>query len=205
MGLLHELTEKPWLTEGCDTDSAITDTPLDSRASYFGLKVLLGVASALFMLIIVAYAYRMTFGDWKAISEPWLLWITTLLLVLSSVGMQKAWNSAYSGQTEGLKTGMRIGCICVLGFLVGQYYVWYDLVESGYYASINVAAAFFYVLTALHALHVFGGLVALLRAILTLWRYGSIEKVRISVELCAVYWHFLLFMWIILFALLLLT
>jgi len=205
VGFVKLLSEKPWLTEGCDVSDTTREEPLSFRASYFGLKILLSVATVLFMLTVIAYAYRMTFGDWKPIPEPWLLWINTGFLVLGSVGMQKAWNSAYRGYLDGLKTGMLIGGVCIIAFLIGQCYVWEELVGTGYYASANVAAAFFYVLTAFHALHVLGGLVAWLRASSVIWRHKSIDKVRTTVELCAIYWHFLLFLWIVLFALLLLT
>ena len=74
------------------------------------------------------------------------------------------------------------------------------------YATTNVANAFFYMLTIIHALHVLGGCVAWGRTAGAIWLQGSeVADVRVSVELCAVYWHFLLVIWGIMFALLLLT
>jgi len=205
VSLVDQLTEKPWLTEGCEVEGCVGEAPLDLRAPHLGLKVLLGVASALFMLVVVAYAYRMTFGDWQPMHQPWLLWVNTLILVLGSWGMHRAWGGAYSGQLGVLKSGMVLGGGCAVVFLGGQLLVWKELVSQGFFASYGVSVAFFYVVTALHAAHVFGGLIAWYRASLKIWRDDDIDNVRITVELCATYWHFLLCMWIILFGLLLLT
>ena len=84
--------------------------------------------------------------------------------------------------------------------MVGQLVAWRQLGAAGYFLATNPANTFFYLLTALHGLHVFGGLVALGR---TGERCGGGDDVRLSVELCAIYWHFLLVVWLLLFGLLL--
>ena len=71
--------------------------------------------------------------------------------------------------------------------------------------STNPANGFFYLITGLHGLHLLGGLVAWGRTSDKVWRGFEPAQVRLSVELCAVYWHFLLVVWLVLFALLLLT
>ena len=91
-----------------------------------------------------------------------------------------------------------------VAFLVGQLLAWRELVAAGYALASNPANSFFYLLTAVHGLHVLGGLVAWpgdARG----WRGSETEteEVRLSVDLCAIYWHFLLFVWLVLFALLL--
>ena len=75
----------------------------------------------------------------------------------------------------------------------------------GYYASSNPANAFFYLITLLHGVHLLGGLVAWARTSDKVRRGIAVEKVRLSVELCAVYWHFLLLVWLVMFAMLLFT
>ena len=66
----------------------------------------------------------------------------------------------------------------------------------------NPANSFFYLVTAIHGLHLLGGLVALGRTIAKLWRGADLPKLRLSVELCALYWHFLLLVWLVLLGLL---
>ncbi len=73
--------------------------------------------------------------------------------------------------------------------------------EEGFGAATNPASSFFYLITAVHGLHLAGGLVALARAALRSARGGA--ALRLSIELCATYWHFLLIAWLVLFALLL--
>ena len=69
----------------------------------------------------------------------------------------------------------------------------------------NPANAFFYVLTAVHGLHMLGGLLVWGRSAIRVWRGAGAESVRLSVELCTVYWHFLLLVWAVLFGILLST
>jgi cytochrome c oxidase subunit 3 len=80
--------------------------------------------------------------------------------------------------------------------------VWQQLNTGGYFLAANPANAFFYLITAVHGLHLLGGLVALGRTIVKAWRGVEIPRLRLSVELCTMYWHFLLLVWLILLALL---
>ena len=88
---------------------------------------------------------------------------------------------------------------------------WRQLTGAGYYMATNPADAFFYVLTALHGLHMLGGLWFLGRAGLAVFRglekssVTEVAQVRLRVELCSVYWHYLLLIWLVLFGLLLST
>ena len=101
---------------------------------------------------------------------------------------------------------MFAGGVFALAFLAGQLLAWRQLQAAGYYAAGNPANAFFFVLTALHGLHLIGGLVVWGRAVSRLPRHGAAPgTTRLTVELCAVYWHYLLIVWLVLFALLLNT
>jgi cytochrome c oxidase subunit 3 len=104
-----------------------------------------------------------------------------------------------------VKIGLLAGGGFAIVFLTGQLVAWQQLVALGYYAATNPANAFFFVMTALHGLHLFGGLVALGRTADKVLRGFDVDQVRLSVELCAVYWHFLLAVWLILFGLMLFT
>jgi cytochrome c oxidase subunit 3 len=76
------------------------------------------------------------------------------------------------------------------------------LIAAGYFLSSNPANSFFYLITGLHGLHLLGGLIALTRTTLRAWNTDEPEDVRTSVQLCTVYWHFMLIVWLVLFALL---
>jgi cytochrome c oxidase subunit 3 len=170
-----------------------------------GLRVFLAVATVLFSLLVVAYADRMTVVDWRPLSEPWLLWLNTALLILSSMALQWAAVSARRGQLGGVKFGLIGAGGFAFAFLAGQILVWQQLIALGYFAATNPANAFFYLITMLHGLHLLGGLVAWARTTDKVRRGSEVVRMRLSVELCAVYWHFLLVVWLVLFALLLFT
>ena len=90
-----------------------------------------------------------------------------------------------------------------LAFLAAQLAVWQQLNASGHYLSSSAAVAFFYVLTGLHGLHLLGGLSVWGKTTLRIWSgAATLPEVRLSVELCTVYWHFLLLVWLALFGLL---
>ena len=169
------------------------------------LYVFLAVVTSLFALFISAYTMRMELGDWRPLPDPQLLWLNTGLLMLSSIALQWAHNAARREQVETVRNALFVGGFFAFAFMVGQLLAWQQLVDAGYYAAANPANAFFYLITGLHALHLLGGLVAWGRTTVRLLSGSEIAKIRISVELCAVYWHFLLVIWVILFGLMLST
>ena len=169
------------------------------------LGVLLAVITSLFALFVSAYAIRMEYDDWRPLPEPQLLWINSGILFLGSIGLQVAWRAAARENWAGIKTGLMIGGAFAVAFIVGQYIAWQQLAQAGYIVSGNPANAFFYTLTGLHVLHLLGGFVAWWRTARHAWAGESMSKTRLGVELCAVYWHFLFIVWLILFGLMLST
>jgi cytochrome c oxidase subunit III len=167
--------------------------------------VFLGVVGCLFTLLISAYSMRMNMGEWRPAPVPKLLWLNTALLILSSGALQWAQVAARRGRMNGVRAGLLAGDGMALAFLAGQLIAWRQLDAAGYYLTANPAAAFFYLITGVHGLHLLGGLVALGRTMDKAWRGVAAGEVRLSVELCATYWHFLLFVWLVLFSLLRLT
>ena len=175
-------------------------------APTIALRLILAVVTVVFSLFIVAYGDRMAVSDWRPLSEPSVLWVNTFILILSSAAWHWATINARQERIDGVKTGLLAGGGLAFAFLIGQYWAWQQLAAAGYYADTNPANAFFYLLTAVHGVHLLGGLVAWGRTVSKVWRDDvEVAKVRLSVELCAVYWHFLLVVWLVLFALLLLT
>jgi cytochrome c oxidase subunit 3 len=205
MKFLRALTEKPWAATEMPAASLHAGSADTAAVMRLGLKVFLAVVTVLFSLLAVAYTDRMAFADWRPMPEPWLLWLNTAVLILSSVGLQRAWGAARRGEPDQLRLGLHAAGAFAFVFLVGQLLAWQQLVDLGYYASTNPANAFFYLITALHGLHLSGGLVAWGKTAAKVWSGLTPTQVRLSVELCAIYWHFLLVVWLILFGLLLVT
>jgi cytochrome c oxidase subunit 3 len=166
------------------------------------LWVFLGVATSLFVLFVSAYAMRLGLADWSPLPRPRLLVLNTALLVGASLAMQWTVHAARRGNADEVRRGLLGGGFLTLGFLAGQLIVWKQLNDAGFFLTSNAAAAFFYVFTAVHGLHVLGGLVAWLRGVVRAWRGSDAAAIRLGVELCATYWHYLLAVWIVLYALL---
>jgi cytochrome c oxidase subunit 3 len=189
------MTSAVWNTvgPGRDPDKA-------GQAVGIGLWVFIGVATALFTLFLLANLMRMTAQDWWPLTLPWQLWLSSALLVAGSVALQRAAGHARGGRGAAARLWLRAGGACAFGFLVSQLWAWSALQAVGVFPSGNPAASFFYLLTALHGLHVAGGLVGWLvtaRAV-SAARDAATDAWRIV--LCARYWHFLLAVWIALFA-----
>ena len=197
----QRLAAKPWLEEGVAVDFREESTSIVPPAK-IGLGVFLAVVGSLFALFISAYSMRMTMVDWRALPVPRLLWFNTGVLVLSSVGLHWAYLAARRNDIDGVIVGLCAGGASAVTFLVGQLLAWRQLSVAGYFVASNPANSFFYLITAVHGLHLMGGLVALGRTTAKVWRGVEMVQVRLSVELCAIYWHFLLLVWLVLLGLL---
>jgi cytochrome c oxidase subunit III len=203
--LARRLTAKPWETSGSpeetEAGSAVSLPP-----AKIGLLILLAVITSLFGLFISAYWMRMehAHGDWSPLAVPRLLWLNTATLILSSAGMQWARGGAMRAQPDRVRVGLIAGGVLAWAFLAGQLLAWRQLNASGYFMASNPAIAFFYLLTGVHGLHLLGGLFVWGKTVARMAQ-GGVELIdlRLSVELCTVYWHYLLLVWLVLFAVLL--
>jgi cytochrome c oxidase subunit 3 len=182
-------------------------------AAAVGLRVYFGVATVMFLLIAAIFVMRMgghgiSTGqrpDWKPMYWPPLLWFNTGVLMLSSVAWEWARAAGHRGQRENLRAGLIAGGVLALVFLAGQLTVWRQLEAAGCGITATTMSAFFYLITALHGLHVLGGLAVWGRTTAKVLAGSEVAEVRQSVDLCTIYWHFLLLVWIVMFGLLLLT
>ena len=170
------------------------------------LYVLMAVIGVLFSLFSVAYIGRMAYGDWRILPEPSLLWFNTGVIMLSSFAFSRATINARKSDIKKTREYLLLAGVLTLGFIIGQLFVWRELVSFGYFVSTKPSYAFFYLLTALHILHLFGGLIAWL--VVTYKSFVPQKEASdfpLKVNLCAIYWHFLLIVWTLLFVMLLLT
>ena len=190
--------------------AAIDDNHIGRSSSHplprVALYVLMAVIGVLFSLFSVAYIGRMAYGDWRILPEPTLLWFNTGVIMLSSFTFSRATINAREGDIKRTREYLLLAGVLTFGFIIGQLFVWRELVSFGYFVSTNPSYAFFYLLTALHILHLFGGLIAWL--IVTYKSFipqKETSDFSLKVNLCAIYWHFLLIVWTLLFVMLLLT
>jgi cytochrome c oxidase subunit 3 len=168
------------------------------HAGSVGLWAFIGVASALFALFITAYAMRMQSGDWVQIAMPWQLWLSSAMLVAGSVLLHLAGRAGRKSRWSRARVLLLAGGLCSLVFVCVQLWAWQALQSARVSLTGNPSASFFYLLTAMHGLHVLGGLAAWG---MTLRRFQpDSDRTRRAIALCARYWHFLLAVWGLLFA-----
>ena len=199
------LTQKPWDPDQIKIDNMHDGVTVDLNKGKLGLRFIMFVSTIFFCLFIVTYSDRMVYPDWQRMPEPWLLWINTIVLCFSSVVFINAQIKSKKNQFHIVKNRFLLIGFLAFSFLIGQLLVWQQLITSGYYISGNPSNAYFYVFTTLHAIHLLGGLVYWGITLRKIWnpRDIVIQKAKHTVDLCAIYWHFLLAVWLVLFGLML--
>jgi cytochrome c oxidase subunit III len=198
------------------------------RRARLGLAV--GLTPILMLFVSFTSAYIMRRGlpmldaetntqtrDWVSVGLPWmLLLVNSVVLIVSSITMELARRGvtrevalAPVKSIPGVSLGEEksfpwLGLTVALGlaFLFGQWMAWRELAFRGFFLSTSPSSSFVYLLTGMHAIHLAGGVLALLYAgTITLLR-KPVEVRRIVIDITAWYWHFMALLWIYIFALL---
>ncbi len=177
----------------------MTNSPNGHRDSitpaHLGVWLFLGVATMVFAALVSAYIVRMGSSDWHSLPKPGLLWVNTAILLLSSVALQWASLAERQGAHRSARLGFIASAVLSALFLLGQLWAWGVLQRLGYFLDTNPSSSFFYLLTAMHGVHLLGGL------IVAAWTVRTRERLQLFVT----YWHFLTAVWVVLFGLIVLT
>mgnify|MGYP001167625375 FL=1 len=206
MSIFDTLSQKPWLPSQEKKDNLHTGQSFAFESSRVALICFLGSITALFSLFFVAYVGRMAYGDWRVLPEPFLLWINTGALVISSILFQKAKNLSNKFIFDNAKYYLLAAGVFAILFILGQFKVWNLLNSYGYFVDSNASFAFFYMLTGLHMVHMLGGLVVWIWSVSQIFKSDlSYTKLKSTIGSTAIYWHYLLVVWLILFCLLIVT
>ena len=203
--IIKQLTQKPWEPAQAKIDNLHEGKTFNLHVGKLGLRYIMVVSSIMFCLFIVTYSDRMVYPDWQRMPEPALLWINTFILFISSFVFVRIQLASKKNQFKKIKRELLVIGFLAFVFLIGQLLVWQDMVNAGYYVSGSPANAYFYLFTALHGLHLLGGLIYWIITLRKVWNTNDIviRKVKHTIELCAIYWHFLLAVWVVLFGLML--
>lgn len=194
------------------------------------LGLICGIATVCMVFISLTSAYIVRQGlptfdgtsnsyvrDWGRVELPWvLLAINTLILLVSSLTMEMARRRAATQAAlapvrsiPGISLGDEknfpwLGVSVLLGFafLAGQFLAWSEMHHRGFFLNTNPSSSFAFLLTIAHAVHLVGGMIALLWAASASLLHKPLEARRIVVDITAWYWHFMAVLWIYIFALL---
>ena len=195
-------TEQPWIADTAPIAPALSCAQIALNSRRSALKVLLSVVSIFFMLMIVAYGGRMLYQDWRPTPQINLLWANTGVLLLSSLCLQAALMWARADKVQWVRGALiGAGALTVL-FLIGQLAAWQQLTAMVLGDFSNPSVGFFFMISGIHGLHMAGGMVALTRAAGRAFNESNARAMEHSVSNCALYWHYLLGVWLLVFGLL---
>ena len=158
--------------------------------------------------LIAAYIVIATnnVAEWKPFALPVQVWISTAIILASSISYHLAQTAIERNSQESAKRWLIVTTVLGAAFISSQIMSWIALSNRGFYMSGNPYAGFFYILTAVHAVHVLGGITALGSVMLRSWQptvhAGSIKKRSALAGVVGWYWHFMGALWLVLFVLL---
>lgn len=165
----------------------------------FAMWLFIISVTMIFASLTSAYIVKKAEGDWLIFDFPSLFNVTSVLIVLSSISMHFAYLSAKRNSLVSIRVGLVITALLAIGFVVGQYMSWTQLVNQDVFFVGNAAGSFIYIFTGLHALHLIGGVVFLAIVLFNAFNYKVHSKSMAQIEMCATYWHFLGGLWLYLY------
>lgn len=181
----------------------------DSQAQRYRIGIWVALASIAMMFTALSSAYIVrsaSSNDWYPLAVPPVLFVSTALILASSGTLEVARRRLKATLLGDYSRWLMITALLGLAFLGSQVIAWRQLTARGVYVSSNPHSSFFYLLTAAHALHLFGGLVALLYLIARrrhILDAAAVDAKRKAVaDAVSIYWHFMDVLWIYLFILL---
>jgi cytochrome c oxidase subunit 3 len=151
-----------------------------------------------------AYIVRKEEGNWTEFNLPMAFWISTAIILISSVTINSAVQAAKKNDLAKVKTFTLLSLLLAVSFVISQYLGWTKLVSQGVYLVGNPSGSFMYVLTGLHVAHVLAGIICLIVVNVKANKQQYTTKNYLGLQICAIYWHFLDGLWVYLFLFLLL-
>ena len=159
----------------------------------------------IFASMTSAYIVRRSEGNWLEFGLPDLFWVTTIIMVLSSLTMHYAYYSAKKDNFNHVKIAMVATMILGILFLAGQYYSWGQMIDMKVFLVGNPAGSFVYIISGLHGAHIIAGLIFVLAVLIMTFQYKVHSKNMLWIEMCTTFWHFLDGLWLYLFFFLILN
>ena len=200
--LFGTLSDRPWEKEQMESDNHHKGKTFDISLQTSAVIVIFGVSTVLFTLVVTGYLYSIPVTqDTEYLLKPNLLWLNTLVLLYVAYFFNKITNDLKKNNFEKIKKNLLIVGFLSYAFLFGQIFFWFQLMENGNYVSTNNYFSSFYIFTALHGLHLLGGLF--------FWgkvfsKVNKLKKEQIinsqkSIDALSLYWTFLLIVWFVFF------
>lgn len=172
----------------------------------FALYVAMASIIMMFAALTSAYLVRQAAGNWLEYRMPGIFYINTVVIILSSITLHGSFLGYKAGRERMYKGLLILSFILGITFVILQYIGWEELYSIGIYLTGNPSGAFFYMISGLHAMHVLGGISAIIVALIHAFglKYKVNKKRKNRFQLVLQYWHFVGALWIYLFVFVLL-
>ena len=201
--LFSTLAEKPWEEKQSIADNVHSGRTFDISNQMSAVIIIFGVSTTLFSLIFTGYLYSLPpEQDTTFILKANLVWINTLVLILVTFFFNKISSDLKKNLTDKIKKNLIfVGGLSYL-FLFLQLILWYQLMKTGNFVDTNTYFSSFYIFTALHGIHLLGGLFFWGKVCSRIIRLSEKEYVKEekNINALALYWFFLFVVWVVFFA-----
>jgi cytochrome c oxidase subunit 3 len=179
--------------------------PLAMNPKKFGMWLFLVTVVMIFASLTSAYIVRRADGNWTHFELPTLFWMTTVVILLSSVTMQWGYMAAKKDDLKTVRLMTILTSVMGVIFLAGQVEGWLQLAREGIHLVGNPSGSFVIILVLVHAVHLVSAVIVVLVVTRSAFKLKIGSKNLLQIELCTTYWHFLGVLWLYLFVFLLLT
>ena len=197
--LFGTLLQKPWEKDQMVLDTSHTGKTFDISSQKSAVIIIFGIATVLFSLIFTAYIYSIPPGqDTMYLLKPNLLWANTLILFFVTYFFSRITKDIEKKETSKIKKNLIIVGGLSYIFLFGQLIFWTQLMKSGNYVTTNTYFSSFYIFTAIHGLHLLGGLFfwgKVSSRVLKLEKNKILDEEK-NISALSWYWNFLLIVWL---------
>ena len=201
--LFGTLTQKPWEENQVAIDSTHSGQTFNLSNQMSAVIIIFGVSTAIFSLIFTGYLYSLPpEQDTTFILKTALVWINTVILILVTFFFNKISSDLKKNLTEKIRKNLiYVGGLSYL-FLFLQLTLWYQLMKTGNFVDTNTYFSSFYIFTALHGIHLLGGLFFWGKVCSRIFKLNEKDYVKEekNINALALYWFFLFVVWIVFFA-----
>ncbi len=202
--LFGTLTQKPWEESQAAIDSTHSGRTFNLSNQMSAVIIIFGVSTAIFSLIFTGYLYSLPpEQDTTFILKTYLLWINTLVLIIVTFFFNKINNDLKKKFTDKIKQNLiYVGGLSYL-FLFLQLILWYQIMKSGNFVDTNTYFSSFYIFTALHGIHLLGGLFFWGKVSSRIFKLDEKDYLNEenNINALSIYWLFLFIVWLVFFAL----
>ncbi|MGB3619349.1 MAG: cytochrome c oxidase subunit 3 [Catalinimonas sp.] len=187
---------------------------LYARRDPYLMMLWLGIFGSVLIFLFLSglYLLRGTQTGWERFDLPRVFWFSTIAIVASSFTLSAARRAFHQEQFVAYRVLITCTFLLAVFFTVGQVVGWRDLYAQGIQPATNMGGAFVFLFSGLHVLHLAGGMLVLVYALVDGWRYRryvdsfiqTINPVKVArLRLVTLYWHFVDILWLYLFGFLL--